>query len=216
MMNKEEIIKKTIDFVKETFKDSEGSHDFWHTYRVWKLATRIAVSEKDTDLFITELAALLHDVDDWKYSKSDDFEKSKAWLEEIGIENRQIEAIIHILENISFKGNGEENKISSLEGKIVQDADRIDAIGAIGIARVFAYGGSKGRAIYDPEKPFKKNMTAEEYMNNNGSSVNHFYEKLLLLKDRMNTGTGKKIAAERHKYLEEFLERFYKEWEGEL
>jgi uncharacterized protein len=212
------LIDRTAKLVKEKFLDEGSGHDWWHIYRVWQNAKQISKSE-DVDREIVELAALLHDIADYKFYDGDEKiggETAARWLQENGANDNLIEAVRHIVDNISFKGGGNGNKMQTLEGKVVQDADRLDAIGAIGIARAFAYGGNKGVPIHDPNTPAKVNMTKKEYINNKdkGTSVNHFYEKLLKLRDLMNTETGRKIATERHEFMQKYLEQFYAEWEG--
>jgi len=217
-MTNEELIQKTAEHVKELFTGEGSGHDWWHIYRVWNNAKMIAKGESGVDLTVVELGALLHDIADFKAHGGDEEIGGKTaaeWLKSLGADENLIEQVKHIVDNISFKGAASENKIKSIEGKIVQDADRLDAIGAIGIGRTFAYGGHSGAVMYDPEDKFKAGMTKEEYKNNKGSTINHFYEKLLLLKDLMNTETAKKIAKDRHEYMEKFLEEFYAEWEGE-
>ncbi len=213
-MNRENIITATIDFVKETLANAEGGHDWWHIYRVWKTAKQISQSE-NVDSFIVELGALLHDIADSKFNDGDETIGPKIATDFLRSQNLGESVITHvvaIVENISFKGGKELQKFKSLELDVIQDADRLDAIGAIGIARTFNYGGFKNREIYNPEIPPNLNMTKEEYKNSTAPTINHFYEKLLLLKDRMNTRTGKRIASERHKFMEEYLNQFYKEW----
>jgi len=215
-MNKEHVITATIDFVKKTLTNAEGGHDWWHIYRVWKTAKQIAQTE-NVDAFIVELGALLHDIADSKFNDGDETIGPKIATEFLYSQNLDENIITHvdaIIENISFKGGKEHQKFKSLELDVIQDADRLDAIGAIGIARTFNYGGFKNREIYNPEIPPNLNMTKEEYKNSTAPTINHFYEKLLLLKDRMNTTTGKEMAVERHKFMEEYLNQFYKEWEG--
>lgn len=215
-MNKRRIIKKTEEFVRDKLKGEGSGHDFWHVYRVWKNAIQIARREK-ADLFVVELAALLHDVADWKFCGGDDNEgprQARAWLSSLDVEDSITDHVCSIIKNISFKGAGVGSKIETLEGKVVQDADRLDAIGAIGIGRTFAYGGHKGREMHDPSQKPKIHKTFEQYKNSNSTSVNHFYEKLLLLKDLMNTETAKEIAETRNQFMEKFLKEFFKEWEG--
>ena len=209
-----DIIQKTIHFVKESLVDAEGGHDWFHIERVWKNAKAIAKTEK-VDLFIVELGALLHDIADSKFHDGDETvgpKVAKDFLEELQVNKEVIEHVIKIIENISFKGGNESQKFTSPELQVIQDADRLDAIGAIGVARTFNYGGFKNNPIYDPNIPPNLNMTKEEYKKSKAPTINHFYEKLLLLKDRMNTETGKKLAAQRHAFMEQFLEQFYKEW----
>jgi uncharacterized protein len=215
-MNTTNLIDKTIVFVKETLAQAEGGHDWFHIERVYKNALLIAASE-NCDLEIVQLGALLHDIADSKFHNGDETigpKTARTFLESENVAPTTIDHVIAIIENISFKGGRVERKFSSIELDIVQDADRLDAIGAIGIARTFNYGGFKNRALYHPEITPNLSMTKEEYKNNEAPTINHFYEKLLLLKDKMNTQTGKQIAQERHRYMEGFLEQFYAEWEG--
>ncbi len=210
------LIERTIFFVKETLAQAEGGHDWFHIERVYKNALLIAASEK-CDLEIVQLGALLHDIADSKFHGGDETigpKTARLFLESENVDRTIIDHVIAIIENISFKGGKVERKFSSVELDIVQDADRLDAIGAIGIARTFNYGGFKNRALYHPEIAPNLSMTKEEYKNNEAPTINHFYEKLLLLKDKMNTETGKQIAQDRHRYMEGFLEQFYAEWEG--
>jgi uncharacterized protein len=215
-MNKETIILNTKTFVQQTLKNAEGGHDWFHILRVWNNAKLIAKSE-NVDVFIVELGALLHDIADSKFNNGDETvgpKVAREFLESQNIINSVIVHVENIITNISFKGGNFKQKFTSPELEVVQDADRLDAIGAIGIARCFNYGGFKNRTLYDPEIPPKLNQTKEEYKNSKAPTINHFYEKLLLLKDRMNTITGKKIAEERHVYMEDFLQQFYDEWNG--
>jgi len=213
-MKNGETIEKTIKFAKVKMKNRESGHDWQHTERVRKVALKIAREEK-ADLFIVEMAALLHDVFDFKFfDENKAKEKIEKYLKQFKLDKRTDEHIKSIIANISFKGAKVENKISTLEGKIVQDADRLDAIGAIGIARVFSYGGHAGRDMYDPKIKPVMHATFEKYKNGKSSSINHFYEKLLLLKNSMNTKTAKKLAQKRHKIMEEYLKNFFAEWEG--
>jgi uncharacterized protein len=211
------LIDKTIAFVKEKLDNAEGGHDWFHIERVYKNSILIA-KEEDCDIMVVKLGALLHDIADSKFHDGDETigpKTARAFLESENVFEETINHVINIIENISFKGGNFENKFSSKELEIVQDADRLDAIGAIGIARTFNYGGFKNRALYNPSIAPNLNMSKEEYKNSNSPTLNHFYEKLLLLKDKMNTTTGKKIALERHQYMENFLSQFYAEWEGE-
>ena len=211
------IIDKTILFVKQNLENAEGGHDWFHIERVYKNALLIANGEV-CDLDIVKLGALLHDIADSKFHNGDETigpKTAKYFLESENVSEEIISHVINIIENISFKGGNFEKKFSSKELEIIQDADRLDAIGAIGIARTFNYGGFKNRPIYHPEIPPKMNMSKEEYKNSDAPTINHFYEKLLLLKDKMNTETGKKIALERHQFMENFLSQFFAEWEGE-
>ena len=216
-MNTTDLIKRTIQFVKEKLEDAEGGHDWFHIERVHKNALLIA-KNTDCDLTVVELGALLHDIADSKFHNGDETigpKTARLFLEGENVSEDVIAHVVNIIENISYKGGNFEKKFSSIELDIVQDADRLDAIGAIGVARAFNYGGFKNRALYNPEIEPVTNMTKEEYKKNNAPTINHFYEKLLLLKDKMNTKTGKEIAAERHRFMELFLSQFYAEWEGE-
>lgn len=215
-MNKEQIVEKTVDFVKEVLADAEGGHDWWHIYRVWKSAKQIAQSE-DVDLFVVELGALLHDIADSKFHDGDETvgpRLAREFLQSIKVDEESITHVENIITNISFKGGNQEQKFKSAELDVIQDADRLDALGAIGIARTFNYGGHKNREIYNPDIKPNLNMSKEEYKNSDAPTLNHFYEKLLLLKDRMNTESGKRMAEQRHEFMNSYLEQFYMEWEG--
>jgi len=215
-MNKEQILSNTISFVKEMLKNAEGGHDWFHILRVWNNAKLIAKNE-NVNSFIVELGALLHDIADSKFHNGNETvgpKVARAFLESEKVPDEIILHIEKIITNISFKGGNFEQNFTSLELDVIQDADRLDAIGAIGIARCFNYGGFKNRQLYNPEIAPNLNMTKEEYKNSEAPTINHFYEKLLLLKDKMNTVSGKKIAEERHQYMENFLQQFYNEWEG--
>ncbi len=210
------MIENAIEYVKQVFADDCSGHDYHHTMRVYGLAVQIAKQE-NADVQIVQLAALLHDVDDAKLSPKTYATKKNAvdFMKSNGVDNEIIEAVCRIIEEVSFAGT-DSVVPSTIEGKCVQDADRLDAMGAIGIARTFAYGGSKGRRIFDPETKPQVNMNKEEYRQNQSStSINHFYEKLLLLKDMMNTDTAKRIAERRQAVMEVYLEEFMAEWEGE-
>jgi uncharacterized protein len=216
-MNKEEIIIATSAFVKKELKGAEGGHDWWHIERVWNNARLISQSE-NVNIFIVELAALLHDIADAKFNDGDENagpEKAKKILETLLVEKEIITHVENIIRNISFKGGNFTQHFQSPELNVVQDADRLDALGAIGIARAFNYGGFKNREMYNPSEPPNLQMDKEAYKKSSAPTINHFYEKLLLLKDRMNTETGRQLAEERHRFMEIFLEQFYKEWEGE-
>ncbi len=209
------LIDDTIAFVQQQLKDAEGGHDWFHIERVYKNSLLIAKDE-NCDLTVVQLGALLHDIADSKFHDGDETvgpKVAREFLESHNVSEATILHVIAIIENISFKGGGAA-KFKSKELDVVQDADRLDALGAIGIARAFNYGGFKNRALYNPEIAPNLKMTKEEYKNTQAPTLNHFYEKLLLLKDRMNTETGKKIALERHQYMESFLEQFYDEWNG--
>jgi uncharacterized protein len=211
------IIDKTILFVKAKLELAEGGHDWFHIERVYKNALLIA-QEEACDLTVVKLGALLHDIADSKFHDGDETigpKTARLFLEAEKVDEATIVHVVNIIENISFKGGNFEKKFSSKELEIVQDADRLDAIGAIGIARCFNYGGFKNRVLYNPAIPPKLGMSKEEYKNSDSPTLNHFYEKLLLLKDKMNTPTGKKIAEARHLFMENFLSQFYAEWDGE-
>ena len=215
-MNQKIITKNTILFVKETLKSAEGGHDWFHIQRVFNNAKLIAKGES-VDNFIVVLGALLHDIADSKfYDGNEEIGPKKAteFLRSQDVDSTIIEHVVQIIKNISFKGGKVARTFSSKELDVVQDADRLDAIGAIGIARCFNYGGFKNRAIFNPEIPPNMKMTKEEYKNSTAPSINHFYEKLLLLKDKMNTKTGREIASDRHQFMEQYLEQFYGEWDG--
>lgn len=215
-MNNSDLINKTIIFVKEKLNDAEGGHDWFHIERVYKNALLIA-KNTPCDSTVVKLGALLHDIADSKFHNGDETigpKTARLFLESEHVSEEIIVHVVKIIENISYKGGNFEKKFTSTELDIVQDADRLDAIGAIGVARAFHYGGYKDRTIYDPSIAPITNMTKEEYKKNNAPTINHFYEKLLLLKDKMNTETGKQIADERHRFMETFLSQFYAEWEG--
>ncbi len=215
-MNKSEIINATETFVKETLDNAEGGHDWWHIYRVWQLSKTICMEEK-ADLFIVELGALLHDIADAKFTGGDETvgpALAKEFLESLEVDAEAMEHVIRIIENVSFRKEFDAPGFSSPEFNVIQDADRLDAIGAIGIARAFSYGGFKKRALYDPDIKPNLNMSKEEYKKSSSPTINHFYEKLLLLKDLMKTTSGKRIAEQRHAFMIQYLDEFYKEWEG--
>ena len=215
-MQKEEIIAATVTFTKETLENAEGGHDWWHVYRVWQVAKSIAKQE-EVDGLVVELGALLHDIADSKFNQSNENigpEKARAFLEDLGLQEYIIIQVENIIKHISFKGGNEKQVFHSKELDVVQDADRLDAIGAIGIARAFSYGGFKNRKIYDPTIQPDLHRTKESYKNNTDPTINHFYEKLFLLKDRMNTKTGRLLAEERHQFMVLYIQQFYAEWEG--
>lgn len=216
-MTDEQLIKLTKSFVKETLKNAEGGHDWFHTERVFNNALLISKTE-DVDVFIVKLGALLHDIADSKFYDGDETLGpilAREFLFKQNVDSLVIEHIVNIIKHISFK-NSFENKsgFSSKEFEVIQDADRLDAIGAIGIARCFNYGGFKNRPLYDPAVKPNLNMTKEEYKTSSSPTINHFYEKLLLLKDKMNTKTGKRLAEKRHQFMEHYLNQFYDEWGG--
>lgn len=213
------IIQKVADEVRAKLEGEGSGHDWWHIVRVWNMAKHIGAGE-GADMFIVELAALLHDISDWKFNNGDDTigpKIARQILEKYFVPTEIIDQVCDIIITASFKGAGvKTEKMKTLEGQVVQDADRLDAIGAIGIARAFAYGGHKNRQMYDPDKKPAEHQSKEEYIHNEGSTINHFYEKLLLLKDRMNTETAKKLAESRHRFMEEYLDRFFQEWDGKI
>lgn len=211
------LIQNTVEFVKEKLEGAEAGHDWFHIERVWKLSKKIAETES-CNQEVVELAALLHDIADPKFHNGDEtlaLKVSREFLESQNAAEELIEQVLFIIKNISFKNRGEVPQNLPVELKIVQDADRIDAIGAIGIGRTFNFGGFKNNPMYDPNVEPKLNMSKEEYKKSNGTTINHFYEKLLLLKDLMNTEKGKEIAGERHDFMLKFLDQFYKEWNVE-
>ena len=217
MSKKETIIEATKDFVKETLKNAESGHDWFHTLRVYNNARLIAKSES-VDLYIVALGALLHDIADSKFHNGDDNiapRVARKFLVQHNVDSFVIDSVIDIINNISFNKSLEtNNKTNSIELDVVQDADRLDAIGAIGIARCFNYGGFKNRKLFDPSIKPNLKMSKNEYKNSTAPTINHFYEKLLLLSDKMNTKTGKKIAKVRHQFMNEYLDQFHAEWEG--
>ena len=216
-MDEQQIIHQTISFVKQTLQGAEGGHDWWHIERVYNNTRNIAVTEP-VNKFIAELGALLHDIADAKFHDGDENigpQKARAFLESLSVDENIIDEVEKIIRNISFKGGNFTATFSSPELSVVQDADRLDAMGAIGIARAFNYGGFKNREIYNPTIPPDMQMDKEAYKKSNAPTLNHFYEKLLLLKDKMNTTAGKRMAAERHAFMEKYLEQFYHEWKGE-
>ena len=211
------LIERTRDFVKETLANAEGGHDWFHILRVYKNALHIAKGEKTADVLTLALASLLHDIADSKFHDGDEEKGPKmarAFLVKNHVEEVRLEAVVKIIENVSFRGGHKKSEYTSLELQIVQDADRLDAIGAIGIARTFNYGGFKNRKLYDPAIKPDLEMSAEDYKKSDAPTINHFYEKLLLLKDQMHTQTAREIAEGRHAFMQSFLEQFYAEWEG--
>ena len=217
-MDEKSVISKTIEFVKTELYGAEAGHDFWHVFRVWNLAKNIGKEEKIADMFVIELGSLLHDIADYKFHDGDETigpKKAREFLVSLNVDEKTIEHVVSIIENISFQGGNEKQKFKSIELDIIQDADRLDAIGAIGIARTFNYGGFLGRELYNPEIKPRLNLSKEEYTKRISPTINHFYEKLLLLKDKMNTKTARKMAEKRHEFMENYLKEFYEEWEGE-
>lgn len=214
-MDRKQIIVETEDFIRKKFHKEGSGHDWFHVDRVRKMALRIGEAE-GCDLFLTEMAALLHDLDDWKLNGSDNpgLAGTTRWLTDLDIDGVYSGKILAIVQDVSYKGAGVETRPRSIEAAVVQDADRLDAIGAIGIARTFAYGGNKNRLIYDPAVKPVEHLSFEAYKNSNSPTINHFYEKLLLLKDRMNTSVAREIAEDRHRFMQTFLDRFYEEWDA--
>jgi uncharacterized protein len=216
LLTNQEAIRRTAEHVQKLLAGEGSGHDWFHIERVHRTALAIG-REEGADLFIVELAALLHDVADWKFAGGDHDAGPRAagqWLTSLSVSLAVIEHVCEIIGGLSFKGSGVSTPMRTLEGQIVQDADRLDALGAIGIARAFAYGGYKGRALYDPNIPPQPHDSFDAYKKSTGPTINHFYEKLLLLKDRMNTPTAKRLAAERHDFMEQYLKQFTSEWEG--
>ncbi len=219
MVKHNKVIQATQQFVKNKMMGEGSGHDWWHIVRVLKNAQQISAKEGG-DSYVIELAALLHDIADWKFHGGDTTIGPKVaseWLRGQKVDDEIIEQVAYIIEHISFKGGTNMHKMRSLEGKIVQDADRLDALGAIGIARVFAYGGAHTREIHNPtNKPLQAFSSFKTYQKamKNSTSINHFYEKLLRVKDHMNTAAGKKLALHRHKFMEKYLAEFYDEWDG--
>ncbi len=211
------LIDSTIDFVKQTLAHAEGGHDWWHVYRVWKLSKTIAHGENEANMLVVELGALLHDIADAKFHDGDETIGSKLasdFLKSKQVEKDIIDRVLNIIQNISFKNSFESSTTQSIELNIVQDADRLDAMGAIGVARTFNYGGFKNREIYNPNIKPETFLTKEAYKNSITPTINHFYEKLLLLKDKMTTSTGKQLAIQRHRFMETYLKEFFDEWNG--
>lgn len=217
-MDKKAIIQETVNFVKNALKDAEGWHDWYHIYRVHKTAKHIAKDE-NVDMFVVELWALLHDIADYKFHNWDEKvgpKKARNFLSSLNVEEEIIAHIENIILNISFKWGNYTQKFKSPELDVIQDADRLDALGAIWVARTFNYGWYKWRHIHNPDIQARLNMTKEEYKKNTSPTINHFYEKLLKLEKIMNTKTGKAMAKHRHEFMEIFLDEFYKEWNWEL
>jgi len=223
-MNKNKIIKGVKDYIKELKKDDTSGHDWWHAYRVWKMSLILAKEEKDIDLFVVQLTALLHDIADWKFHGGDDTiqeRKIKEILNKFGVDKKIIDHVNEIIRSMAYKSPTTISKVKTKEAMIIQDADRLDALGAIGIARAFVTGQIFGQKIYDPNKKVNLKQTPEEYKKkyigeDKNTIINHFYEKLLLLKNQMNTKTAKKIAEKRHKFMKQYLDRFFKEWTVKL
>ena len=216
MSTQQEVITRIATELRHRFESEGSGHDWWHIERVWRNAKSIGATEQ-ADMVVVELAALLHDIADWKFHSGDEMIGPRSAREILQRERVDIKIIDHvadIIATMSYKGAGVPTPMATIEGKIVQDADRLDAIGAIGIARTFAYGGHKGRLLYDPNRKPEMHTTKEAYFTTDAPTINHFYEKLLLLKDRMNTAEARKIAEGRHRIMEQYLEDFFAEWEG--
>lgn len=216
-MKEDQLIQNTIDFVKKELQNAEGGHDWFHIERVFN-TSKLILKHEEGNTPVVKLAVLLHDIADPKFHGGDESigpQTAKNFLESQSVDEQTIEHVVKIIVQMSFKNSLEkETKFTSNELQIVQDADRLDAIGAIGIARAFNYGGFKNRELHNPDVPPNLNMSKEEYKKSTAPTINHFYEKLLLLKDKMNTETGKKLAEERHKFMLDYLDQFYKEWNG--
>lgn len=213
-MAKSDILTKTENHVRQKLEGKGSGHDWWHIHRVRNTALKIA-QEEHADLFVVELATLLHDIADHKFHDGDEDigpATARNWLVSLDVEESVIEHVCQIIRDVSFKGAEVETPMKTIEGKVVQDADRLDAIGAIGIARAFAYGGHKGRELHNPDIQPESHDSFDKYKKSTGPTINHFYEKLFLLKDRMNTKSGRKLAEDRHQFMEEFVERFLQEW----
>lgn len=222
-MQQADIIKKTKQHVRKLLSNDNTGHDWWHSKRVYDLSLRIAGEEikngAQVDLFVVQLAALLHDIADWKFHDGDESagpQKARKWLQSIKADENIVSHVARIIEKISFKGASVSDTMPTIEGAVVQDADRLDALGAVGIARCFATGVKLGSTIHDPEITPAFHKTVKEYKNIRSTSINHFYEKLFLLKDRMKTTAGKRLAKARHHYMEAFIERFLCEWDGKM
>ncbi|MBX0289633.1 HD domain-containing protein [Hymenobacter sp. HSC-4F20] len=212
------LLTRTVEFIREKFLHEGSGHDWEHIRRVWQVARALARQTPQADALVTELGALLHDVADWKFHGGDEEAGPRAarqWLESQHAPESVIEGVEKIIREISFKGLGVATPMSTLEGELVQDADRLDAIGAIGVARAFAYGGHKNRPLHDPSVPPVRHDSFESYKQNTAPTINHFYEKLLHLRERLNTPAARRVAEERHAYLEQFLAQFLREWEGQ-
>lgn len=215
-LSRAEILCRTEAFIREQLAGDSSGHDWWHIARVRAAAMSIGGAEQ-ADLYVVELAALLHDVADWKFHGGDDTagpKAARAWLESLSVDETTIDHVCEIIATVSFKGANVATPMRTLEGRVVQDADRLDAIGAVGIARTFAYGGHAGQAMHDPTLPAEAHATFADYKSKRTTTINHFHEKLLLLKDRMNTEAGRRLAAARHAFMEMFLRQFDDEWHG--
>ena len=217
-VTQQSVVNKTIDFVKQELKDIESGHDWWHIYRVWKLSVRIA-KEESVNMFVVQLGALLHDIADPKFHSGNEEigpEKARKFLKTLDVDTETIEEVVLIIKNISFKNSFGQSLELTKELQVVQDADRLDALGAIGIARAFNYGGHKNFEIYNPKRKPLKYKSKEDYKKSDSPTINHFYEKLLRLKGMMNTEIGRQLAEGRHQFMEDFLQQFYNEWDGNI
>lgn len=215
-MTESETLSETETYVRDKLLGEGSGHDWWHIDRVRNMALRLGKKE-NADLFVVELASLLHDIADHKFHDGNEQigpETARNWLQGLEVDKTVIDHVCEIIRDVSFKGSEVITPMNTIEGMVVQDADRLDALGAIGIARAFAYGGYRERELYNPNIPHEKHDTFEHYKKSTGPTINHFYEKLFLLKDRMNTESGQQLAEERHRYMEEFVDRFLSEWEG--
>ncbi|MDP6477666.1 MAG: HD domain-containing protein [Nitrospinaceae bacterium] len=215
-MNTENLINKTRLHVEKEMTGDGSGHDWWHVFRVWSIARKLGQAER-ADPATVELSALLHDIADWKFNDGDDSagpKQADEWLRANSAEPKLIDDVCEIISTLSFKGAGVATPMRTIEGKVVQDADRLDAIGAVGIARTFAYGGHKNRLMYHPDESPVLHQSFDDYKKNTGHTINHFHEKLLLLKDRMNTDSAKRVAEKRHLFMEDYLDQFFKEWNG--
>jgi uncharacterized protein len=218
MIDHTTVVRQTAEHVKALMTGERSGHDWWHVYRVWRGAVYISAQEP-VDRLVVELVALLHDIADWKFHDGDNMAGPRAarmWLQSIAVDQGTIAHVCEIIKDLSFRGAGVPTPMRTLEGQVVQDADLLDAIGAVGIARAFAYDGYRGRAIYDPEVDPEVHTSAGQYLNETGTTINHFYEKLLLLKDLMNTNTARALAEERHAFMQDFLDRFFHQWNGKV
>ena len=214
-MTEADVVARTAARVRELLGGDASGHDWWHTLRVRRMALRLGADE-GANPFVVELAALLHDVDDWKASGDPEAapRHAREWLRSLDVEPEVVQHVAEIVATLSFRGAGVPTPMRTVEGKVVQDADRLDALGAIGIARAFAYGGNRGRPLHDPEAAPVLHESFEQYRGAGGATLNHFYEKLFLLRDRMNTAAGRRLAQERHRFMEGFVARFLAEWDG--
>jgi len=216
-MTQDELLEATASHIRRLLAGDSSGHDWWHIDRVRRNALRVA-REEGADLFLVELAALLHDIADWKFHGGDEAAGPRAareWLIRCDADPDVIDQVCEIIAGLSFKGAGVATEMPTLEGRCVQDGDRLDAIGAVGIARAFAFGGHFGRPMYDPEIPPEQHQSFQAYKTKSGPTINHFYEKLLLLKNRMQTAAGRRLAQERHWFMERFLDQFFLEWKGD-